>query len=144
MLQQLLTSLDKGWATLIAAAFAALVSLISLIISWIASRSQTRLAATLTDVTNISKEAREYKLKQLTSFYDPVYALLAANKAIFERIGPISPARREGCFNDKETADVWQKLSEEVILPNNERICEIIQGQLHYLALGEDESTNVA
>lgn len=139
-LAQLLASLDKGWATLIAAALAAAVSLLSLVLSVVASRSLAKLAATLTDVTNIGKEAREYKLKQLTSFYDPIYALLAANKAIFERIGPTSPARREGRFNDEETADVWQKLSEEVILPNNDRICEIIQGQLHYLAQGEDES----
>lgn len=139
-LSSLIASLDKGWATLIAAGLAAAVSLFSLIVSIASSRAQARLAATLTDVTNISKEAREYKLKQMSLFYDPVYALLAANKAIFERIGPTSSARREGRFNDEETADVWQKLSEEVILPNNQRICEIIQGQLHYLVQGEDES----
>lgn len=137
---QLLASLDKGWATLIAAVLAAAISVISLVISVLASRSQAKLAATLTDGTNISKEAREYKLKQLTLFYDPVYALLAANKAIFDRIGPTSPARLEGRFNDAETANVWQKLSEEVVLPNNDRVCEIILGQLHYLASGEDES----
>lgn len=139
-LAQLLTSLDKGWATLVAAALAAVISIVSLIVSILAARSQAKLTASLTDVTNISKEAREYKLKQLTSFYDPVYALLVANRAIFDRIGPTSPARREGQFNDEETANVWLKLSEEVIVPNNGRVCEIILGQLHYLTSGEDES----
>jgi hypothetical protein len=136
----LLASLDKGWATLVAAALAAAVSLVSLLVSVLSSRAQARLASRLTDSTNISKEARDYKLKQLTSFYDPVYTLLAANKAIFERIGPTSLARKEGQFNDEETAEVWRKLSEEVIVPNNQRVCEIIQAQLHYLTAGDDES----
>lgn len=139
-LTSILASLDKGWATLIAASLAALVSIVSVIISVAASRSQARLAARLTDSANLSKEAREYRLKQLTSFYDPVYTLLAANKSIFERIGPTSPARREQKFNDEETAEVWQKLSNEVVVPNNNRICEIIQENLHYLAESDDEA----
>lgn len=139
-LSAVLSSLDKGWATLIAAALAAAVSIVSLIVSVLSSRAQARLASRLTESTNISKEAREYKLKQLTSFYDPVYTLLSANKAIFERIGPTSAARINGTFNDEETAEVWRKLSEEVVVPNNLRICEIIQGQLHYLTPNDDES----
>ncbi len=136
----IITSLDKGWATLIAACLAAFVSLVSMAISIAASRANARLVARLTDSTNLSKEAREYRLKQLTSFYDPVYTLLAANKSIFERIGPTSSARREKKFNDEETAEVWQKLSNEVIVPNNIRICEIIHANLHYLAESEDEA----
>jgi hypothetical protein len=139
-LASLVASLDKGWATLVAATLAALVSIASLIISIVASRSQAKLVARLTDTTNLSKEAREYKLKQLTSFYDPVYTLLAANKSIFERIGPTSSARREQNFNDEETAEVWQKLSNEVVVPNNNRICEIIHANLHYLAESDNEA----
>lgn len=136
----LLAALDKGWATLIAASLAALVSLASLVISILSARAQTRLAARMTDSTNISKEAREYRLKQLTSFYDPVYTLLAANRAIFERIGPTSAARREGKFDDAETAEVWGRLAAEVVVPNNQRICEIIQAQLHFMASSDDEA----
>lgn len=94
----------------------------------------------MADSTNISKEAREYRLKQLTSFYDPVYTLLSANRAIFERIGPTSAARKEGKFNDAETAEVWGRLVAEVVVPNNQRICEIIQGQLHFMAGDDDEA----
>ncbi|WP_313951936.1 hypothetical protein [Accumulibacter sp.] len=140
LIATILSSLDKGWATLVAAAVAALVSLLSLLVSILSARAQTRLSSRLTDTTNVSKEARDYKLRQLTSFYDPVYTLLAANKAIFERIGPTSAARTEQMFNDEETADVWQTLSNEVVVPNNQRVCEIIHAQLHFLAENDDES----
>ncbi|BBJ22642.1 hypothetical protein [Candidatus Nitrotoga sp. AM1P] len=139
-LAEIIQSLDKGWATLIAASLAAVVSLVSLSISIWSSRAQARLAGCMTDWTNVSKEGREYKLKQLTCFYDPVYTLLAANKNIFERIGPISAAKRGGQFNDEETAKVWEKLSAEVIVPNNIKICEIIEKNLHFMSDADDES----
>lgn len=135
----LFAALDKGWATLIAASLAALVSFLSLAISIISARAQTRLAARMTDSTNISKETREYQLKQLTSFYDPVYTLLSANREIFERIGPTSVARIEGTFDDAETAEFWGRLAAEVVVPNNERICEVIQAHLHFMASSDDE-----
>lgn len=139
-LNTLLLSLDKGWATLIAACLAALVSIASLVISILSSRAQARLTSRLTDWTNVSKEGRDYKLKQLTSFYDPIFTLLAANKHIFERIGPTSLARTKGKFNDEETAEVWDKLSIEVIVPNNEKICEIIEANLHFMSDSDDEA----
>jgi len=138
-LSTFLQSFDKGWATLFAASLAALVSLLSLSISIWSSRAQARLASRLTDWTNVSKEGRDYKLKQLTSFYDPIYTLLAANKRIFERIGPTSVTRKEQKFNDAETAEVWAKLSAEVIVPNNIRICEIIEANLHFMSDADDE-----
>lgn len=136
----LAANMDKGWATLVAATLAALVSIVSLIVSVISSRSQSKLSSRLTETTNIGKESREYKLKQLTNFYDPLYTLLSANKNIFERIGPLSKARRSGKFNDEETAEVWQKLSNEVVVPNNLRACEITQENLHFLTSDDDES----
>lgn len=139
-LNALLQSLDKGWATLIAATLAAVVSLVSLGISIWSSRAQARLTGRLTDWTNVSKEGRDYKLKQLTSFYDPIYTLLAANKNIFERIGPTSPTRLEQKFNDEETAEVWGKLSVQVIVPNNARVCEIIETNLHFISDADDEA----
>jgi hypothetical protein len=139
-LPTILENLDKGWATLIAASVAAVVSLFSLAVSIWSSRAQTRLTSRLADLVNLNKESREYKLKQLTSFYDPIYTLLAANKNIFERVGPASLARKEGHFNDEETAEVWAKLSVEVIVPNNARVCRIIEENLHFLSDEDDEA----
>jgi hypothetical protein len=135
----LLIDLDKGGATLIAAVLSAVISGISLCISIISSRAQTRLASRLSNSTAVSKESRDYKLKQLTSFYDPIYALLSANRRIFERIGPTSASRRDGAFNDEETAEVWSKLTAEVIVPNNMKVCEIIIQNLHFLSDVDDE-----
>lgn len=139
-LNALLLSLDKGWATLFAASLAALVSFVSLFVSILSSRSQARLTSRLTDWTNVNKEGRDYILKQLTSFYDPIYTLMAANKQIFERIGPTSSTRTGGLFNDEETAEVWAKLSAEVIVPNNARVCEIIEANLHFMSDADDEA----
>jgi hypothetical protein len=139
-LNALVQSFDKGWATLIAASLAALVSFASLLISIWSTRAQARLASRLTDWTNVSKEGREYKLKQLTSFYDPIYTLLSANKSIFERIGPTSATRKEEKFNDLETAEVWAKLSAEVIVPNNTKVCEIIEANLHFISDADNEA----
>lgn len=140
ILEDLLFPLDKGGATLIAAAIAAIVSIVSLIVTVLSSRAQARLASRLTDSTNVNKEAREYRLKQLTQFYDPIYTLLSANGAIFERVGPTSAARKSGQFNDEETAEVWGRLSNEVVVPNNQKICEIIQGNLHFMSATDNES----
>lgn len=126
--------LDKGGATLLAACVAAGISLLGLAVSFWSARSQARLVSGLSDNITINKEARDYKLKQLTSFYDPIYTLLAANKNIFERIGPSSAIRSNPDFNDEETAEVWKRLSVEVIVPNNIRICEILGENLHFMA----------
>ena len=132
--------IDKEIATLIAASLAAIVSLVSLTVSVWSSRVQARLVNRLTELTNLNKESREYKLNQLTLLYDPIYTLLSANKNIFEIIGPTSKTRREQRFNDLETAEVWKKLSIEVIAPNNNKICEIIHENLHYSSDFDDES----
>lgn len=133
-------SIDKGVATLVAACIAALVSTIGLFISYSLSRGQEKLKDRLELKRSIDKESREFKLKQLTEFYDPIYTLLSANKDVFERIGPTSEARRSGQFNDEETAEVWQKLSTEVIVPNNLKVSEIIQKRLHLLADSDCEA----
>jgi hypothetical protein len=113
--------LDKGGATFLAACIAAFVSLVTLVVSAWSARSQARLTSKLSDSITINKEARDYMLKQLTSFYDPVYVLLSANKNIFDRIGPSSPVRKNENFDSEETAEVWKRLSAEVIVQNNMR-----------------------
>lgn len=138
--ESFLPYLDKGGATLLAACIAAVVSIVGLGVSFRSARSQARLTSKLSDNITINKEARDYKLKQLTSFYDPVYILLAANKNIFERIGPSSAVRSNQDFNGEETAEVWKRLSIEVIVPNNIRICEIIGENLHFMADSDSEA----
>ncbi len=135
-----LKSLDNGLVTLIAACIAAIASIIGLFISYSLSRNQEKLKNRLELKRSIYKESRDFKLKQLTEFYDPIYTLLSANKDVFERIGPISDARGGGQFNDEETAEVWQKLSIEVVVPNNLRVAEIIQQKLHLLADSDSDS----
>lgn len=132
--------LDKGGATFLAACIAAIVSLVTLGVSAWLARSQARLTSKLSDSITINKEARDYMLNQLTSFYDPVYVLLSANKNIFDRIGPSSPVRSDEKFDSEETAEVWKRLSAEVIVQNNARICEIVDENLHYIAESDNES----
>lgn len=138
--ESLLPYLDKGGATLLAACIAAVVSILGLCVSIRSARSQAQLTSKLSDNITINKEARDYKLKQLTSFYDPIYTLLAANKNIFERIGPTSAIRSNREFDSEETAEVWKRLSVEVIVPNNIRICEIVGQNLHFMADSDSES----
>ncbi len=132
--------IDKGVATLLSALVAAGMSFLVLLLTMRANRKQAEMIASLAELKDVNKEAREYVLRQLTEFYDPIYALLSANAVIFERIGPTSEARRSGQFNDEETALVWQKLSDEVIVPNNVRVSEIIQANLHFITRDDDEA----
>ena len=133
-------AIDRGVATLIAACLAAIFSTVGLFISYSLSRGQEKLKNRLEHRRGIDKESRQFKLKQLTEFYDPIYTLLSANQEVFERIGPTSEARRSEQFNDEETAEVWQKLSIEVIVPNNLKVSEIIQQKLHLLADSDCDS----
>lgn len=126
-------------ATLVAACIAALASILTLIVNQIAARSLAKLTNRLTDAANVKKESRDYLLKQLTLFYDPLYTLLNANRRVFEGVGPNSKARRDERFDPEETAIVWKQLSEKVILPNNEKICEIIRNNLHYIESNDIE-----
>ncbi|HLO29339.1 MAG TPA: hypothetical protein VK249_09405, partial [Anaerolineales bacterium] len=80
------------------------------------------------------QEKRNLLYSQLSEFYDPIFSLLSVNKRIFERIGPNSQARWDRTFPEEETAEVWNKLVERVITPNNLRVCEIIQTKLHLLS----------
>ncbi|HLO17760.1 MAG TPA: hypothetical protein VK206_23220 [Anaerolineales bacterium] len=85
-------------------------------------------------VVGIEQEKRNLLYSQLSEFYDPIFSLLSVNKRIFERIGPNSQARWDRTFPEEETAEVWNKLVERVITPNNLRVCEIIQTKLHLLS----------
>lgn len=135
-----MSEIDKGLATLLASLIAAFASLFGLFFAAVLAKRQESLKDKLESKRSINKESREFKLNQLTEFYDPIYTLLSANKEVFERIGPSSPARKEEKFNIAETAEVWEKLSVEVIVPNNIKVAEIIQKKLHLLSDSDNDA----
>nr|MBV6629450.1 hypothetical protein [Oceanococcus sp. HetDA_MAG_MS8] len=132
--------IERGYATFLAACIAALVSLVGLAVTVWSVRAKAKAEASFTDQVNRKKEERDYLLKQLTNFYDPVYCLLEANRHIFERIGPKSDARSSGDFDDAETAKVWSELSSNVVQKNNIRLCRIIEENLHFISKDDDEA----
>lgn len=126
--------IDRGVAALVAAALSAVVAIITLIISIRTERTRTRLESSLNLILGIEQEKRNLFYSQLSDFYDPIFSLLSINKRIFERIGPDSETRWDTAFPGDETAEVWNKLVERVITPNNLKICEIVQTKLHLLS----------
>lgn len=129
---------DSGIASLISAVIAAVVAIVSLVVSIRTERERVRLESRLNLILGVEQEKRNLLYLQLSDFYDPIYSLLAVNRRIFERIGPNSRARWDRAFPEQETAEVWNKLVEKVINPNNLRICEIIQTKLHLLSPDDD------
>lgn len=130
--------MDRGIATLLAAVIAALIAIINLFLSILSARQRAKLEAFLEKENEINKEKRELIFKQLSEFYDPLFTLLSANSSTFKKIGPGSEARRSGKYPDEETAEVWNKLVETVILPNNKKAIEIIEKKLHLISPEDD------
>jgi len=126
--------IDSGVAALISAIIAAIVAAISLVVSVRTEKERIHLESRLSLVIGIEQEKRNLLYSQLSEFYDPIFSLLSVNRRIFERIGPNSQARWDRTFPEQETAEVWNKLVERVITPNNLQICEIIQTKLHLLS----------
>ncbi|MET4695171.1 hypothetical protein [Endozoicomonas lisbonensis] len=125
--------IDKGLAALIAAGIAALFSLLSVLISTRSARKQVSDQHKLSRKNTIEEEKRERINKQLSEFYNPIVTLLSVNRDIFERIGPRSEARASGVFNDEETAEVWKNLCKTVVIPNNLKVCDLIEKNIHLI-----------
>ncbi len=127
-------TIDSGVAALISAVVAAIVAVISLVVSIRTEKERIHLESRLNLVVGIEQEKRNLLYAQLSEFYDPIFSLLSVNRRIFERIGPNSQTRWDRAFPEQETAEVWNKLVERVITPNNLKVCEIIQTKLHLLS----------
>jgi hypothetical protein len=125
---------DQGTATLIAAGISAVFSLFCLILTIVADQGRIRLEAKLGLGKDIAQEKRDFLYTQLSEFYDPIFALLSANHRIFEKIGPNADVRQAQAYSESETGGVWSELVRTVILPNNSRVCSIIETKLHLLA----------
>jgi|GEM_PF-2173006 len=129
--------IDQGLAAVVAAIVAAVVAVISLVVSIRTEKERVYLESRLNLLLGIEQERRNLFYAQLSDFYDPVFSLLSVNRNIFNRVGPNSAARYNNSFPEDETAEVWNKLVQQVITPNNLKICEIIQTKLHLLAPGD-------
>jgi hypothetical protein len=125
---------DQATATLIAAVIAAFATIVNLIVSVVAQQKNIKTESRLSIVQDLRQEQRSLLRTQLSEFYDPIFALLSVNKSIFERIGPESDARWDRSYRQEETATVWSELVDEVITPNNSRVCEIVGTRLHLIA----------
>ncbi|MBE9399696.1 hypothetical protein IOQ59_20725 [Pontibacterium sp. N1Y112] len=125
--------IDRGLATLIAAIVAAIFALITTVMSGRSSRKNLSLEHSLSSSKDIEGEKRNRINEQLSEFYNPLVTLLSVNRDIFQRIGPTSETRRSGRFNDEETAEVWRNLCKTVVVPNNIRVCEIIEKNIHLI-----------
>ena len=78
---------------------------------------------------NLTKE-------RLTNFYDPLVVLLKINRDIFDSLGPKSFSEDHNLRN--EAAEVWRQLINDVILPTNKRICEVILQYSHLIDETDD------
>lgn len=127
-------TLDPITVALITAILSALVSITSLGFS---SRSQAKLAqlqSSLSIKEKITDEERLLLYKRLSEFYDPILVLLEVNRDIFLNLGPNSSIRKNPEIPTEEVHQIWLKLISEVILPNNEKICNLVTTNLHLIS----------
>lgn len=89
----------------------------------------------------IKKELKIAKIKfdrdRLEKFYDPILIALKTNSEIFNSYGPSSFPQDEGAL-ENEASDVWKLIIENVIIPNNTKICDCISSSSHLII--EDDS----
>ncbi len=131
-------TIDQGIAALIAALIVASVgavaALINLFLSLKAQRENMHLETYLKMTQEVGQEKRNLFHQQLSEFYDPIFTLLSVNQTIFERIGPESNARLNPLNSEDEVKNLWRELRQNVIIPNNMRICQIVESKLHLLS----------
>lgn len=68
---------------------------------------------------------------RLEDFYDPIFTTLSTNEGIFESFGPRSFPDNDDLRN--EASIIWNKMVENIILPNNQFISEIITKKSHLI-----------
>lgn len=83
---------------------------------------------------SIKKDIITSKIKiereRLEKFYDPIFTTLKSNASIFNAYGPNSFPRDSGVL-ETEASQVWQQVVENVIIPNNQKIENVIQQFSH-------------
>lgn len=110
-----------------------------LIFTNIVSVWQIFVQANTTHKKHLSVLKIELLERQLSEFYNPLFALVKANGEMFASAGPQTfpkeHARREAA------AQVWNRIKIDSILPNNKAMQEILRTKTHLL-IGGDEISN--
>lgn len=120
---------EKFAAPIVALVIVFISNLVVLIKIRLDSKAAIKKELTLQSL-NITKE-------RLTKFYDPVIALLIINRDMFITFGPESfPNERSLKI---EASTIWNNIIDDVILPNNKRVCEIVLQYSHLI----DKSDNI-
>lgn len=70
--------------------------------------------------------------ERLEKFYDPIFTTLISNAATFKAYGPDSFPKDSGLL-ETEASMVWRQIVENVIIPNNKKICDIIHQYSHLM-----------
>lgn len=105
---------------------ALIILLITNLVTLYKIRKDTSEAIKKDIITTKIKIERE----RLEKFYDPIFTTLKSNASIFNAYGP-STFPRDGGVLETEASQVWQKLVENVIIPNNQKIENVIQQFSH-------------
>ena len=127
-------SIDPGIVALIVALISTVTALIGLFVSSQVQRKNLHLETELKTIQELGQEKRTLLYQQLSEFYDPIFTLLSVNQAVFKQIGPKSNARLDSLNSEDEVKYLWKELRQNVIIPNNVRICQIVESKLHLLS----------
>lgn len=107
------------------------VPLIALIVTNMVSIRNLREASKAAVKKELVVDSLKHFKSQLSEFYDPLNALVSTNYDMFESLGPKTFPRDP--YKGEEAADLWTEIVNDVILPNNESIIEIIKTKSHLI-----------
>lgn len=116
-----------------------IVSLIILFITNLITLWKIRLDSKSAIKRDLTVQEINRKKEMLDSFYNPIFYLLNLNGELFKSIGP--PSFPQEHHSREEAVQVWDKVVENAILPNNRKICEVINRFCHLLD-SEDSLNN--
>ncbi|MNJ25152.1 hypothetical protein D3C77_195890 [compost metagenome] len=105
--------------------------LIALIITNLVSIRNLREASKAAIKKELAVDSFKTFKAQLSEFYDPLNTLVSANFDMFESLGP--KTFPPDYYKGEEAADLWGEVVNEVILPNNEAIIDIIKSKSHLI-----------
>ncbi len=69
--------------------------------------------------------------QQLAEFYSPLYPLILVNQSIFNAVGPFTFP--DDSIRRDAAGEVWTEIKMKLLLPNNQRIQEILRTKTHLL-----------
>lgn len=116
---------DSWWSSLSPVDFLIWVPLIALIVTNFVSIYNLREASKAAIKKELAVDSYKHIKNQLSEFYDPLNALVSTNYDMFQSLGP--KTFPEDFYKGGEAAELWDDIVNEVILPNNESIVEIIK-----------------